>query len=87
MTKKRDNAFIAVGIDTRPQAVKNSLSYTLQRLGVDYINPYQPARVDPTAPIKADMVKADYVRLKSSCLKQVNNSSCPCRSSYKLASN
>lgn len=78
---KRDNAFIAVkfgamrspdggwvGIDGRPQAVKNSLSYTLQRLGVDYIDLYQPARVDPTVPIEetvgaiSDMVKAGYVR-------------------------
>ncbi|MBW9234490.1 aldo/keto reductase, partial [Leptospira santarosai] len=78
---KRDNAFIAVkfgamrspdggwvGIDARPQAVKNSLSYTLQRLGVDYIDLYQPARVDPNVPIEetigaiADMVKAGYVR-------------------------
>ena len=77
---KRDNAFIAVkfgamrspdggwvGIDGRPQAVKNSLSYTLQRLGVDYIDLYQPARVDPNVPIEetvgaiADMVKAGYV--------------------------
>ncbi|MGZ6505318.1 MAG: aldo/keto reductase [Tumebacillaceae bacterium] len=78
---KRDNAFIAVkfgamrspdggwvGFDGRPQAVKNFLSYTLQRLGVDYIDLYQPARVDPNVPIEetigaiADMVKAGYVR-------------------------
>lgn len=78
---KRDNAFIAVkfgamrspdggwvGVDGRPQAVKNFLSYTLQRLGVDYIDLYQPARVDPTVPIEetigaiADMVKAGYVK-------------------------
>ncbi|UOY90977.1 aldo/keto reductase [Ectobacillus sp. JY-23] len=78
---KRDNAFIAVkfgvmrapgggwiGVDGRPQAVKNFLAYTLQRLGVDYIDLYQPARVDPNVPIEetvgaiADMVKAGYVR-------------------------
>ena len=78
---KREKAFIAVkfgalrspdggwiGIDNRPQAVKNSLAYTLQRLGVDYIDLYQPARVDPNVPIEetvgaiADMVKAGYVR-------------------------
>jgi len=78
---KRDNAFIAVkfgamrspdggwvGVDGRPQAVKNFLSYTLQRLGVDYIDLYQPARVDPNVPIEetvgaiADMVKAGYVK-------------------------
>ncbi|MGO8666300.1 aldo/keto reductase, partial [Rhizobium ruizarguesonis] len=35
------------GIDTRPGAVKNFLSYTLQRLRVDYIDSYRPARRDP----------------------------------------
>ncbi|QND19415.1 aldo/keto reductase [Rhizobium ruizarguesonis] len=56
------------GIDTRPVAVKNFLSYTLQRLGVDYIDIYRPARLDPNVPIEdtvgaiADMVKAGYVR-------------------------
>ncbi|MEH7883945.1 aldo/keto reductase [Bacillus sp. JJ1609] len=79
--RKRDQAFIAVkfgvlrspdgswlGVDNRPQAVKNSLAYTLKRLGVDYIDLYQPARVDPNVPIEetvgaiADMVKAGYVK-------------------------
>lgn len=55
-------------IDCRPQAVKNFLAYTLKRLGVDYIDLYQPARLDPNVPIEetvgaiADMVKAGYVR-------------------------
>src|ERR1700675_2597998 len=57
-----------VGYDARPAAVKNFLSYTLQRLGVDYIDIYRPARLDPNVPIEdtvgaiADMVKAGYVR-------------------------
>jgi aryl-alcohol dehydrogenase-like predicted oxidoreductase len=57
-----------VGIDARPAAVKNFLAYSLRRLGVDYIDLYQPARVDPAVPIEdtvgaiADMVKAGYVR-------------------------
>ena len=56
------------GTDSRPQAVKNFLAYTLQRLGTDYIDLYRPARLDPTVPIEdtvgaiADMVKAGYVR-------------------------
>jgi aryl-alcohol dehydrogenase-like predicted oxidoreductase len=56
------------GGDYRPQAVKNFLADTLQRLGVEYIDLYQPARVDPNVPIEetvgaiADMVKAGYVR-------------------------
>ncbi|MGH8031553.1 MAG: aldo/keto reductase [Luteimonas sp.] len=54
--------------DTRPVAVKNFLAYTLQRLGVDHIDVYRPARLDPNVPIEdtigaiADMVKAGYVR-------------------------
>jgi aryl-alcohol dehydrogenase-like predicted oxidoreductase len=78
---RREQAFIAVkfgvlrspdgsmgGVDARPQAVKNFLAYTLQRLGMDYVDLYQPARVDPQVPIEetvgaiADMVKAGYVR-------------------------
>ena len=52
----------------RPAAVKNFLAYCLQRLGVDYIDIYRPARLDPSVPIEetvgaiADMVKAGYVR-------------------------
>ena len=61
-----DGAF--VGVDARPVAVKNFLSYTLRRLGTDHVDLYQPARVDPRVPIEdtvgaiADMVKAGYVR-------------------------
>jgi len=57
-----------IGIDTRPAAVKNFLAYTLKRLGVDYVDLYQPARVDPAVPIEdtvgaiSEMVKAGYVR-------------------------
>ncbi|PXV58756.1 Predicted oxidoreductase [Dyella jiangningensis] len=57
-----------VGYDARPAAVKNFLAYTLQRLGVDYIDVYRPARLDPNVPIEetigaiADLVKAGYVR-------------------------
>ncbi len=78
---KREKAFIAVkfgalrgpdgvwhGSDNRPAAVKNFLAYTLKRLGTDYVDLYQPARVDPMVPIEdtvgaiAEMVKAGYVR-------------------------
>jgi aryl-alcohol dehydrogenase-like predicted oxidoreductase len=56
------------GNDGRPQAVKNFATYSLKRLGVDVIDIYRPARVDPTVPIEdtigaiADLVKAGYVR-------------------------
>src|SRR5260370_39244812 len=41
----RDPAGGWVGYDARPQAVKNFLAYSLQRLGVDCIDIYRPARV------------------------------------------
>jgi aryl-alcohol dehydrogenase-like predicted oxidoreductase len=61
-----DNSWI--GIDTRPAAVKNFLAYSLKRLGVDHIDIYRPARLDPNVPIEdtigaiAELVKAGYVR-------------------------
>jgi len=64
----RDPAGAFVGFDGRPAAVKNFLAYTLQRLGVDYIDIYRPARLDPNVPIEdtvgtvADLIKAGYVR-------------------------
>ena len=57
-----------LGIDLRPAAVKNSLAYSLQRLGVDHIDIYRPGRLDPAVPIEetigaiAELVKAGYVR-------------------------
>lgn len=56
------------GYDARPVAVKNFLAHSLSRLGVDHIDIYRPARLDPAVPIEdtvgaiADMVKAGYVR-------------------------
>jgi aryl-alcohol dehydrogenase-like predicted oxidoreductase len=57
-----------VGYDARPAAVKNFAAYSLRRLGVDVIDVYRPARLDPNVPIEetvgaiADLVKAGYVR-------------------------
>ncbi len=65
---QRDPAGGWIGNDTRPAVVKAALAYTLNRLGVDYIDIYRPARLDPNVPIEdtigaiADMVKAGYVR-------------------------
>jgi len=64
----RDPTGAWAGYDARPQAVKNFLTYTLQRLNTDYIDIYRPARLDPSVPIEdtvgaiADMIKAGYVR-------------------------
>lgn len=57
-----------LGYDARPAAVKNFVAYSLKRLGVDHIDIYRPARLDPNVPIEdtvgaiADLVKAGYVR-------------------------
>jgi aryl-alcohol dehydrogenase-like predicted oxidoreductase len=57
-----------LGMDARPQAIKNFLAYTLVRLGVDHIDIYRPARLDPNVPIEetigaiAELVKGGYVR-------------------------
>jgi len=78
---RRDKALISVkfgamrgpdgswlGVDTRPAAVKNFAAHSLTRLGVDHIDIYRPARLDPNVPIEdtvgaiADLVKAGYVR-------------------------
>ena len=40
------------GLDGRPAAVKNFAAYSLRRLGVDVIDVYQPARVDPAVPLE-----------------------------------
>ncbi len=64
----RDAGGQFLGFDGRPAAVKNSLAYSLSRLGVDHVDIYRPARLDATVPIEdtigaiADMVKAGYVR-------------------------
>ncbi|MFB9433315.1 aldo/keto reductase [Streptoalloteichus tenebrarius] len=56
------------GYDGRPEAVRNFLAYSLRRLGVDHVDIYRPARLDPNVPIEdtvgaiADMVRAGHVR-------------------------
>jgi aryl-alcohol dehydrogenase-like predicted oxidoreductase len=65
---QRDPSSAWLGFDGSPAAVKTALAYSLQRLGVDYIDVYRPARLDANTPIEdtigavADMVKAGYVR-------------------------
>ncbi|UJR82839.1 aldo/keto reductase [Sandaracinus amylolyticus] len=57
-----------IGVDTRPAAVTTFAAYSLERLGVEVIDVYRPARLDPSVPIEetigaiADLVKAGYVR-------------------------
>ncbi|MET7337210.1 aldo/keto reductase [Nonomuraea sp. NPDC005650] len=61
-----DGAF--AGIDGRPAAVRNFLTYSLQRLGTDHVDVYRPARLDRSVPIEdtvgaiAELVDKGYVR-------------------------
>jgi len=56
------------GYDGRPAAVRNFVAYSLQRLGVDHIDIYRLARLDPTVPIEdtvgaiAELVEMGHVR-------------------------
>ena len=65
---QRDPAGAFIGFDARPASVKNALAYTLQRLGTDHVDLYQPSRLDPAVPIEdtvgaiADLVRAGCVR-------------------------
>jgi aryl-alcohol dehydrogenase-like predicted oxidoreductase len=78
---RRDQALISVkfgalrspsgqmlGVDARPNAVKNFAAYSLQRLGVDVIDIYQPGRIDPNVPVEdtvgaiADLIREGKVR-------------------------
>jgi aryl-alcohol dehydrogenase-like predicted oxidoreductase len=64
----RDPAMGWAGYDARPAAVKNFLTYSLRRLGVDHIDIYRPARLDSAVPIEdtvgalGEMVQAGYIR-------------------------
>jgi len=57
-----------LGYDARPAAVKTALAHSLTRLGVEHVDVYRPARLDPNVPIEetvgaiAELVRAGYVR-------------------------
>src|SRR5262245_47990177 len=78
---RRDSAFLSVkcgalfapsgrilGLDGRPNSVKNFCAYSLQRLGVDVIDLYQAGRADPDVPYEetigaiVDLIKEGKVR-------------------------
>lgn len=78
---KRDKVFLSVktglrrsptgdylGLDCTPSSIKNFCNYSLTRLGVEVIDLYQPARIDPNVPLEdtvgaiADLIKEGKVR-------------------------
>jgi aryl-alcohol dehydrogenase-like predicted oxidoreductase len=65
---QRDPTGAWLGYDASPAAVKTALAYSLTRLGLDHIDVYRPARVDPKVPIEetvgaiAEAVQAGWVR-------------------------
>jgi aryl-alcohol dehydrogenase-like predicted oxidoreductase len=79
--RKRDEAFVSVkfgalqrldhgmyGIDVRPESVENYLVYSLKRLGLEYIDLYQPGRINPHIPVEetigaiSGLVQKGYVK-------------------------
>jgi aryl-alcohol dehydrogenase-like predicted oxidoreductase len=56
------------GFDLRPEAIKNFVSYSLVRLGVDVIDIYEPGRLIPTVPLEdiigaiSDLIKEGKVK-------------------------
>lgn len=80
-SRKREDVFISVkfgglkkiggglsGIDVAPEHVENYLAYTLNRLGVDYVDLYEPSRINPHIPVEdtlgaiARLKEKGYVR-------------------------
>ncbi|MGJ4941136.1 aldo/keto reductase [Bradyrhizobium sp. HKCCYLS1011] len=57
-----------LGYDSRPAAIRTFLAYSLQRLGVEAIDIYRPARLDPAVPIEetvgamAELKQAGYIK-------------------------
>ena len=77
----RDKVFVSVkfgalmapggslyGLDVRPLTVKNYLAHSLKRLKLDYIDLYQPGRIDLGIPVEetigaiSELVQAGYVK-------------------------
>ncbi|MGL4990239.1 MAG: aldo/keto reductase [Sarcina sp.] len=96
--RRRDDAFVSVkfgalmspdkkmyGLDVRPLTIKNYLTHTLKRLNLEYIDLYQPARIDLGIPVEetigaiSELVEAGYVRnigvtqIDAKTLRKANN--------------
>ncbi len=76
--RSRDSFFISVkfgalmtldhpgmtGIDVAPEHVENYLGYTLHRLGTDYVDLYQPARINPHIPVEETLGAIERLQKK-----------------------
>lgn len=79
--RKRDDAFVSVktgalvapsgqmyGLDVNPFNIKSHVAQTLKRLNLDYIDLYQPARIDLAIPVEetigaiSELVKEGYIK-------------------------
>ena len=64
----RDPSGKMLGLDARPVALKNFAAYSLKRLGIEVIDVYRPARLDPSVPIEetvgaiSELITAGHVR-------------------------
>ncbi|MFF5381876.1 aldo/keto reductase [Pedobacter suwonensis] len=94
---RRDDAFISVkfgaifhngqwlGMDLKPNSIKNFVNYSLTRLGIETIDLYQPSRMDNSVPVEdiigtvADLVKEGKVKhigvseITAAQLRKANN--------------
>lgn len=56
------------GLDVHPSRIKAQLTYSLHRLGLEYVDLYQPCRMDSTIPVEdiigelAELKQAGYIR-------------------------
>ena len=56
------------GLDVHPFRIKSQLTYSLHRLGLDYVDLYQPSRIDAKIPVEdiigelAELKEAGYIR-------------------------
>ncbi|WP_223599551.1 aldo/keto reductase [Chryseobacterium sp. GVT01B] len=63
--RKREDAFVSVkfggmlkvdggmyGIDSRPELIETYLTYSLKRLGLEYVDLYEPCRINPHVPVE-----------------------------------
>jgi len=64
----RSHSGVWLGYDVRPEAVKNFVAYSLNRLNVEAIDIYQPGRMSPLVPIEdtvgaiADLINEGKVK-------------------------